>query len=146
MAAINKRIIGASSNLDRNTRISIKGAEDALNNLVEEINTKVYRLGDTLTSATLASPTLTGTVSGAITGSASVRAHSTTAIPAGGTAGAGILVSSATNFGLFFGSGTPTLAAAQGSLYMRSDGSTTNDRMYVNTDGSTTWTPVTTGS
>jgi hypothetical protein len=69
-----------------------------------------------------------------------------TAIPAGGTAGAGLKLSSTTNFGVFFGSGAPTLAAAKGSLYMRSDGSTTNDRMYVNTDGSTTWTAVTTAA
>jgi hypothetical protein len=74
----------------------------------------------------------------------SVKAHSSTAIPAGGTAGAGVLVSSATNFGVFFGSGAPTLAAAKGSLYLRSDGTTTNDRAYINTNGSTTWTALTT--
>ena len=68
------------------------------------------------------------------------------AIPAGGTAGRGVLVSSATNFGVFFGSGAPTLSAAKGSLYLRSDGSGTGDRMYVNTDGSTTWTAVTTAA
>lgn len=69
-----------------------------------------------------------------------------TAIPAGGTAGTGYLLSSTANFGIFFGSGAPTLAAAKGSLYLRSNGSTTNDRAYINTDGSTTWTPLTTGS
>jgi hypothetical protein len=30
------------------------------------------------------------------------------------------------------------------SLYMRSDGSGVNDRMYVNTDSGTTWTAVVT--
>jgi hypothetical protein len=69
-----------------------------------------------------------------------------TAIPAGGTAGAGFLLSSTTNFGMFFGSGAPTLAAAQGSLYLRSDGSGTSDRAYINTDGSTTWTALTTAA
>jgi hypothetical protein len=69
-----------------------------------------------------------------------------TAIPAGGTAGAGYKFSSTANFGVFFGSGAPTLAAAKGSLYLRSDGSTTNDRMYVNTDGGTTWTAVITAA
>ena len=68
------------------------------------------------------------------------------AIPAGGTAGIGYMVSSTANFGVFFGSGAPTLSAAKGSLYLRSDGSTTNDRMYVNTNGSTTWTAVTTAA
>lgn len=69
-----------------------------------------------------------------------------TAIPAGGTAGSGYKFSSTANFGVFFGSGAPTLSAAKGSLYLRSDGTTTNNRMYVNTDGSTTWTAVTTAA
>jgi len=66
------------------------------------------------------------------------------AIPAGGTAGAGLNLSSTANFGVYFGSGAPTLSAAKGSLYLRSDGSSTSTRLYVNTDGSTTWTNVTT--
>lgn len=69
-----------------------------------------------------------------------------TAIPAGGTAGLGYKVSSTANFGVFFGSGAPTLSAAKGSLYLRSDGSTTNDRAYINTDGGTTWTALTTAA
>lgn len=69
-----------------------------------------------------------------------------TAIPAGGTAGAGYKFSSTSNFGIFFGSGAPSLSAAQGSVYLRSDGSSTSTRMYINTNGSTTWTNVTTGS
>lgn len=44
------------------------------------------------------------------------------------------------------GSGAPTIAAPKGSLYLRIDGSTTNDRMYVNTDANTTWTAVTTAA
>jgi hypothetical protein len=69
-----------------------------------------------------------------------------TAIPVGGTAGAGYKMSSTTNLGIFFGSGAPTLNAAQGSLYLRTDGTTTTTRMYVNTDGASTWTSVTTAS
>jgi len=49
-------------------------------------------------------------------------------------------------FGIFYGSGVPTLSAAQGSLYMRSDGNSTSTRMYVNTNGTTGWTAVTTAS
>ena len=74
------------------------------------------------------------------------RILSGTAVPAGGTAGAGYKMSSVTNFGIFFGSGAPTLSAAKGSLYMRTDGSATSDRMYVNTDGATAWTPVITAT
>jgi len=69
-----------------------------------------------------------------------------TAIPAGGTAGAGYKMSSTANLGIFFGSGAPTLTAAQGSLYLRTDGSTTNNRLYVNTNGASTWTAVTTAT
>ena len=83
---------------------------------------------------------------GSIQSDAQIVAHGATAIPAGGTAGAGFRLSSTANFGVFFGSGAPTLSAAKGSLYLRSDGSTTNDRMYVNTNGSTTWTAVTTAA
>ena len=89
---------------------------------------------------------LTPAGTGNTTSAASITARSGTAIPAGGTAGAGLMVSSTANFGVFFGSGAPTLSAAKGSLYLRSDGSTTNDRAYINTDGSTTWTALTTAA
>lgn len=69
---------------------------------------------------------------------------STSAIPAGGTQKDGITFSSTANFGVFFGSGAPSLSAAKGSLYLRSDGSGVNNRMYINTDGGTTWTAVVT--
>jgi hypothetical protein len=68
----------------------------------------------------------------------------TTAIPAGGNANVAYRASSTTTFGVYFGSGAPTISAAKGSLYLRSDGSGVADRMYVNTDGSTTWTAVAT--
>ena len=66
--------------------------------------------------------------------------------PAGGTTGLGLEFTNATNLGIYVGSGAPTLSAAQGSLYMRTDGSSTSTRMYVNTTGSTTWTAVTTAA
>jgi hypothetical protein len=75
-----------------------------------------------------------------------IRVGSVLAIPAGGTTGVGFTVSITPNFGVFFGSGAPTLSAAKGSLYLRSDGTTTNDRMYVNTNGATTWTAVITAA
>jgi hypothetical protein len=70
----------------------------------------------------------------------------TTSVPAGGTTGSGYRFSSTANFGMFFGSGAPTLSAAQGSLYLRSDGTTTNNRAYINADGGTTWTALTTAA
>lgn len=68
------------------------------------------------------------------------------AIPAGGTAATGLMFSSTANFGIFFGSGAPTLSAAKGSIYLRSDGSGTGDRIYVNSNGSTGWVAITTAS
>ena len=72
--------------------------------------------------------------------------YSGTAVPAGGTAGTGYKFSSTANLGIFFGSGAPTLSAAQGSLYLRTDGSSTSTRLYVNTNGTTGWTNVTTAT
>jgi hypothetical protein len=48
--------------------------------------------------------------------------------------------------GIWFGSGAPTVTAPKGSLYLRTDGSSTSTRMYVNTDAGTTWTNVTTAA
>ena len=80
----------------------------------------------------------------ATNGAAQFQISEGIATPAGGTAGLGLAFGSTSNFGVFFGSGAPTLAAAKGSLYLRSDGTGVADRMYVNTDGSTTWTAVAT--
>ena len=69
-----------------------------------------------------------------------------TAIPAGGATTCGFKGTNTANFGMFFGSGAPTLSAAKGSLYLRSDGTTTNDRAYVATDSAGTWTALTTAA
>ena len=51
-----------------------------------------------------------------------------------------------TSPGLYSGAGAPTISAAQGSLYLRTDGSSTSTRAYINTDGATTWTAITTAA
>jgi hypothetical protein len=66
------------------------------------------------------------------------------AITAGGSKVAGISFTSTADFGVFTGSGAPSISAAKGSLYLRSDGTTTTSRAYINTDGGTTWTAITT--
>jgi hypothetical protein len=73
-----------------------------------------------------------------------VTADSGTAPAAGGMAA--FLMSSTANLGIFVGSGAPTVSAAQGSLYLRTDGSSTSTRAYINTDGATTWTAITTAA
>ena len=83
---------------------------------------------------------------GAITSTNGPTFYSGTAVPAGGTAGTGVKMSSTSNLGIFFGSGVPTLSAAQGSIYIRTDGSSIATRMYINTNGSTTWTNVVTAA
>jgi len=105
----------------------------------------------TITSATLTSPVMTTPSIDVATGTSvsvtgTLAAYNATAVPAGGTTGTGIKVSSTSNLGVFFGSGVPTLSAAQGSLYIRTDGSSTSTRMYINTTGSTVWTNVTTAA
>lgn len=72
--------------------------------------------------------------------------NSGTATPAGGSASMALAFGSTTGFGIYIGSGAPTVSAAKGSLYLRSDGSSTSTRLYVNTDGATTWTNVTTAA
>ena len=47
---------------------------------------------------------------------------------------------------IYAGTGAPTFSAGQGDLYLRTDGSSTSTRMYINTTGSTTWTNVTTAA
>ena len=67
-----------------------------------------------------------------------------TATPAGGSTSARLVFGTTAGFGIYIGSGAPTVSAAQGSLYLRSNGSGTTDRAYINTNGSTTWTAITT--
>jgi hypothetical protein len=75
-----------------------------------------------------------------------VTAASGTATPAAGSTAARLLFGTTAGFGIYYGSGAPTVSAAQGSVYLRSDGSSTSTRLYINTTGSTTWTNVTTAA
>lgn len=73
-----------------------------------------------------------------------VHAGNGSSVTAGGTNAYGLRLSTGTNLGVFCGSGVPTMSAGQGSIYIRTDGSSTTTRCYINTDGGTTWTAVTT--
>lgn len=86
-----------------------------------------------------------GDVSGAtISATGNITADSATAPAAGGMAA--FLASSTAGLGIYVGSGAPSISAAQGSIYLRTDGSSTSTRLYVNTNGSTGWTNVTTAA
>jgi hypothetical protein len=95
--------------------------------------------GTVTTTATIGAAMSVTTVSA----TGNVTADSGTAPVAGGAAA--FLATSTANFGIYLGSGAPTVAAAKGSLYLRSDGSSTSTRLYVS-DGGTTWIAVTTAS
>ena len=83
-------------------------------------------------------------------GNASIRMNSSLIVCTAQTTSAGgsfpALSIIGTTLGLYWGSGAPTCSGAQGSLYMRTDGSSTSTRLYVNTNGSTGWTNVTTAA
>lgn len=66
-----------------------------------------------------------------------------TAITSGGAAK---ILFTTSLIGIYTGSGSPTVSAAKGSLYLRTDGTGTSDRAYINTNGSTTWTAITTAA
>ena len=88
--------------------------------------------------------TATTVTAATVSATGNITADSGTAPAAGGMAA--FLMSSTAGLGIYVGSGAPTIAAAQGSLYIRTDGSSTSTRLYVNTTGSTTWTNVTTAA
>jgi hypothetical protein len=71
-----------------------------------------------------------------------VKVNEQVSIGTGGGTSTSITISSSA-IGIYVGSGVPSVSAAQGSIYLRSDGSSTSTRLYVNTNGSTTWTNFT---
>jgi hypothetical protein len=100
---------------------------------------------DATLSGTLA-VTGTTTLTGAVSTVGQLSVQTGTAPPAAGIATAGIKLSSTADFGIYFGSGAPTFSAAKGSLYLRTDGTSTSTRAYINTNASTTWTAITTAA
>jgi hypothetical protein len=87
--------------------------------------------------------TLNGTATGEVSSSRAFNAATQTGATAGGAKAIGMGTGTV---GIFFGSGVPTVSAGQGSLYIRTDGSGVNDRLYINTNGTTGWIDVTTSA
>ena len=94
--------------------------------------------GAVTVNATFGADTTVSTVSA----TGNITADSGTAPVAGGAAA--FLATSTSGLGIYVGSGLPTVSAAQGSLYIRTDGSSGTTRMYINTNGTTGWTAVNT--
>jgi hypothetical protein len=78
----------------------------------------------------------------AVTATGTISAINGLALVTGGTAA--VLVSSVASFGIFVGTGVPSVSAGTGSIYMRSDATTATSRMYVNNSGTGVWTAVNT--
>jgi hypothetical protein len=101
--------------------------------------------GTVTTTATFGAATsVTSLAATTVSATGNVTADSNVALVAGG-ASAFIATNTAAGMGVYIGSGAPTVAAAKGSIYLRSDGSSTSTRLYVS-DGGTTWIAVTTAS
>jgi hypothetical protein len=101
-------------------------------------------------NATTGAVTVTGTFGAAtqvttLAATGNITADSASALVAGG-ASAFIATNTANNMGIYVGSGAPTVSAAKGSLYLRSDGSGVADRAYINTNGTTGWAAISTAS
>lgn len=90
------------------------------------------------------------TIGGTSTGSVNIGGNAKTVLP--GTLTAGGLLTCALQVAtagplIYSGSGAPTISAAvKGSLYLRSDGSSTSTRAYIATDAVGTWTAITTAA
>ena len=107
--------------------------------------TGTFGAATSVTSLAATTVAATGAVTAAsVAATGNVTADSNVALVAGG-ASAFIATNTAAGMGVYIGSGAPTVAAAKGSIYLRSDGSSTSTRLYVS-DGSTTWIAVTTAS
>jgi hypothetical protein len=98
----------------------------------------------TVTGTFGAATSVTSLAATTVSATGNVTADSNVALVAGG-ASAFLATNTAGGMGVYIGSGAPTVAAAKGSLYLRSDGSSTSTRLYVS-DGGTTWIAVTTAS
>lgn len=80
-------------------------------------------------------------------GTSRVQIQDNLAIPAGGSTAGSVSIGNS-GPAIYVGSGAPTVSAPQGSLYLRTNGTTTNDRLYVNNSSGTgtTWTAITTAA
>lgn len=112
----------------------------------------VVNAGTTVTAGT----GITATTGNIVATAGQVNAGTTITAGTGITSTAGNIRTAAVGAGFVFsnnvaivsGTGSPAgaVAAPQGSLYLRTDGSSTSTRAYINTDGVTAWTAITTAT
>lgn len=90
--------------------------------------------GFTITGNAYISPGFSVTNSGIVFAQGSSPAQT-------GGGGIALALGGSTNLGIYFGSSVPTISAATGAMYLRTDGNTSSTRMYICTGGSS-WTSV----
>jgi hypothetical protein len=92
-------------------------------------------------AGTSVSSFMTGTTANNIAGTMHVLNSSTAT--AGGVSTPGILFGSTGGPGIYYGISAPTISAATGSMYFRTDtGATASTYLYYNTTGVSTWAAV----
>jgi hypothetical protein len=84
---------------------------------------------------------LTPKGTGVVVTRGTIQMNSIMSPEAGGAVGTGLMLTNIPNFGVHYGSGIPLITAAQGSIYMRTDG-TFNERIYINEDGTARWSAL----
>lgn len=144
-------IMDAGLNTQENVSIggtlTVTGAQTFTGNTV--LSGTLSVTGATTLAATLAvtgASTFTGLATGT-TGFTTPRGYAalnTATTTTGGVTTAGFTFGSGPLLGIYTGFGAPTIPAPVGSLYLRTDGSTTVTRMYISTNAVTSWTAVTT--
>jgi hypothetical protein len=99
----------------------------------------------TMTAGTASTSTTTGTlvVTGGVGISGTLYANSTTV--GGAASGTPIIIGTASSIGIYVTSAAPTFTAAKGSLCINTGATAINTRLYINNNGSTGWSAVTSG-
>jgi len=117
----------------------ILGTNDASGVAIKKSGVGILlRLGDDSAYCTLSAGNVHA--QGTLNSEGILHVANAVATPAGGSTAIRLVFGTTAGFGIYVGSGAPTVSAAQGSIYLRSNGSSTSTRCYVNTDGGTTWT------
>lgn len=149
----NTHRVEAAGSISWNARARLASSADGIIELLNNASSDFTRLNFGGSTSSFPALRRNGTTLDALLADASaftdfgirgLNMATSTAIVAGGSATTRIRMTSNSNFGIWCGSGVPTISAGQGSLYLRSDGSSGTTRAYINTDGGTTWTAINT--